>query len=423
MPSSAIPQNRNASHAWLEGVFGYLLPDDFPEFDCFDSATLVQTVAQMRMTDAESLVLWCYVKLVSMIDKESIERADIILDALAIRAEDEMDGCRFLAQLQSKAASNTSCAQLIATPPEAITSAITDWVVARLRPYLPKRRALQHISIDEVIHPKDRDQHHLLRTTSGFAKVFDQATDFYRRGHEVLLRGQGILVTHRSSPRLHAAFAEAGRILGFSALPRLYITQGGMMVRTLGVEDPAVVIETMAAGSLDHEELVFVFGRELGRQLTGHLPVKSLVDWLNFGGRSLTTFTAGLSNLLGLRLKSWSRAAELTADRFGYLACQNREATLRVLLKFSGIPGVDYPDLQTRSLVEQAEDFRLNRCSNVLEKTVETLTNLQNETPWTVYRASELCPWMDDIAPALIESFANLTTSRKSRTSCSVATH
>ena len=97
-----------------------------------------------------------------------------------------------------------------------------------------------------------------------------------------------------------------------------------------------VVLSSGAVNLLDGEELEYIIGHELGHVLYGHLDV-------------------GIGHLLeeecfppqvSMRLRAWQRAAEISADRAGLLACESLAVAANALFKtLSGIalpgPGVD----------------------------------------------------------------------------------
>jgi Zn-dependent protease with chaperone function len=102
---------------------------------------------------------------------------------------------------------------------------------------------------------------------------------------------------------------------------------------TVGSENPIVVLNTKTVECLTEAELRFILGHEVGHIKSQH----SLYHWiarfiLPYIGDTLGKATFGIGKIftapLQLALLSWSRKSELTADRAGLLACQNRTAAL-----------------------------------------------------------------------------------------------
>ena len=75
---------------------------------------------------------------------------------------------------------------------------------------------------------------------------------------------------------------------------------------------------------LDFDELCFVIGHELGHAFYEHhkLPAYGICQSINIGSSKL------------LKLMSWSRQSEISADRAGLL-CSNIDATISSLIKLS----------------------------------------------------------------------------------------
>lgn len=165
------------------------------------------------------------------------------------------------------------------------------------------------------------------------------------------------------------------------------------------MDEPVVVLESMAAGLFDEEEMVFVLGRELGHVMAGHAKYQAVAETVCGAAAAISSATIGIGKLavdavLGLKLYRWCRYAEHTADRAGYLACQNHEAVLRVLLKLSGYPARRFGELHTRALVKQAAAFRARVNQSMLDQAFSFLSNVTHRQPFTISRTAELLDWV-----------------------------
>jgi Zn-dependent protease with chaperone function len=155
--------------------------------------------------------------------------------------------------------------------------------------------------------------------------------------------------------------------------------------------------------------MVFLLGRELGHIMAGHERYQACAQFTLGTASALSSGTFALARLpfdllLGARLYAWSRASEYTADRAGYLACQNREAALRALMKLSGFPIRHAAEIRTRSLVEQAHRFRNDIGDDALDRAFKILGQLLSPSPYTVRRAAELLDWLESGADNAILS-------------------
>jgi hypothetical protein len=149
-----------------------------------------------------------------------------------------------------------------------------------------------------------------------------------RRG----IRSRAIEITEAMSPRVHGIVREALRILGIALPFELYQTAGGYSSRSNAtvVEqvEETILITTVGQilNDLDDDCLLAVMGHEVGHHIAHGRRAHGTVRYdvlLDMCGRSLSSRTARAA-------PAFMMSAEITADRFGLLACQDIETALRV---------------------------------------------------------------------------------------------
>jgi hypothetical protein len=86
--------------------------------------------------------------------------------------------------------------------------------------------------------------------------------------------------------------------------------------------------------------------------------------------------------------------SEFTADRAGLLACQNPEATVRVMMKWAGVPIRHYSDMKVDVFVQQAKSFAALDYDSI-NQAVKYLAIRKMEHPWTIIRSAELLKWLE----------------------------
>ena len=90
----------------------------------------------------------------------------------------------------------------------------------------------------------------------------------------------------------------------------------------------------------------------------------------------------------------WSRMSEFTADRAGWLCCQNLKAVVRAFIKIAGLPINQYENINERAFIEQAQDFEMLDYEN-MNKIIKFITIADQSHPWTVMRGAQLLQWIN----------------------------
>ncbi|MGD1086653.1 MAG: M48 family metallopeptidase, partial [Verrucomicrobiota bacterium] len=250
-------------------------------------------------------------------------------------------------------------------------------------------------------HPSDRAALAALKAVPGVGLLTNKAVDFFNKSDAMALLGGAILATPKSLPAIYKILEEGCEILDVSPIPPLYVKFGPLESYTLGAKEPYIVLASTAVSLFTREELLFLLGHELGHIKAGHVPYHTLAKTMKDGAAAASNLTLGLSQLafdatLSPVLGFWSRRSEYTADRAGFLVCQDQEAALRALMKLSGYPPTFYKAMHTRSIVAQAGRFRDQLAHHAAERFF-TASNLWSAShPYTVSRAYELLAWLQE---------------------------
>jgi Zn-dependent protease with chaperone function len=255
-------------------------------------------------------------------------------------------------------------------------------------------RGLQAISYE---HPFDRRALASLKGTPGietFVRKFNEHG--IERFLKIQYTGSNLRVTHDNFPEVHDMVREAGRVLDMSLEPEIYIQEGAHInALTAGVERPVVVLN---AGCIDHlsaDELFFVIGHELGHIKSGHVLYRQMGALLPLLGELLSSVLGPLgviSTMIEVALLNWQRMSELTADRAGLLACQNRDASISAMIKMAGLPQKFYDRVNVDDFIAQAHAFK-ELDHNPLDRIVKIVSIMGQSHPWTVLRAAEFDRW------------------------------
>lgn len=248
----------------------------------------------------------------------------------------------------------------------------------------------------EYEHPLDRKTLTALTNLRGFDKIVNAFLNWeYVKWELVEMKGGNFHVTEKSCPELYNKIKESAHTLNMTDFPHIY-TKWGYFVNayTMGYkENVCLVLYSGAVDLLNDGELGFIIGHELGHIKSNHnlyyiMAAKIAQFIVNI------PLAGDLAQPLVIALKHWSRMSELTADRAGLLACQDKDAVLDTLIKMTGIPRKYHNKVDKQFILEQAREFEELLSSS--EQILKHISILNDDHPWTVMRAAELIKWIDE---------------------------
>lgn len=262
------------------------------------------------------------------------------------------------------------------------------------------RKKLILLSPQEYEHSLDRQALNALEGTPGLEKLARKYNKHaVERFFRLMYTGSYLKVNEKNFPEIYEILEEACSILYLQNIPDLYI-QWDYSVNgfTTGSENPLIVITSGAVDLLDHKELLYLIGHEVGHIKSGHMLYHEMAIVFPILGDAIATATLGIGGLvfagLELSLLYWYRMSEFTADRAGLLACQNEDAVITALMKMSGVPRNFYEKIDKDIFLQQAREFK-GFDYNTLDKIGKSIIIMDKTHPWTVMRASEIIKWID----------------------------
>ncbi len=199
----------------------------------------------------------------------------------------------------------------------------------------PEKKAyddsLTEINLELLSYDGDRD----ILIEMGEDPVFQQIlTEVFAHEHPYNTRKELLKSSLRLSPKIaphiHEMGEECKRKLGLHANVEFYVYQDTQFnAFCYPPKDDSVYI-MLTSGILEkfsNDELQFVIGHEIGHYVLGHhrWPIGPILDFSQ--GR--------LSPVQAMKLYSWKRNAEISADRIGYLCCENFDAVSNAFFKLS----------------------------------------------------------------------------------------
>jgi Zn-dependent protease with chaperone function len=170
------------------------------------------------------------------------------------------------------------------------------------------------------------------------------------------LLGDGVRVGPGQLQSIHRIVSSCADALGVGC-PELYIKQDPTFnAYTLGTnQDHVVIVHSSLVDAFHSDELAFIIGHELGHIRSQHVTYSTIGYFLTNG---LVALAQPLIAPLVVALNAWSREAEVTADRAGYLASQSPDAALRALVLLAVGSRKLLPEIDLSTYLAQARDLK-----------------------------------------------------------------
>lgn len=242
-------------------------------------------------------------------------------------------------------------------------------------------------------HPVDRGALATLRTVPSFATVLRAIAGFWKeREYRLIMLGSAIRVGDNQFPVLNRLRNECAETLDLDQVPNLFVYRRAEAVaRTVGIDEPLIMLSSGMVEALDTESLRFVIGHEMGHVLSGHAVYATMIDIL-MGLRERVAWipigSLGLQAIL-FALLEWYRKAELSCDRAGLLCGQDPAAALRAHVMMAG--GTSAGDIDIPSFLQQAAEY--DGVDDIRDSLQKLKFVAWTTHPLAVVRAAELQKW------------------------------
>lgn len=195
---------------------------------------------------------------------------------------------------------------------------------------MTERKILYGLSVTDYMHPLERD--FLFNPDNGpiLEQALDQLTDLAVVLTQQIIFGKYVEIKPHMMPRLEAVLKDVCAMLGLAVQPRLFITHDYQpCCMQAGSNAMYILIPDLMAERADDDMLYYLFGNSVGMFKGGHLRLATVNSVLQFIPQALP---------FRLPLQAKQRAADLSSDRAGLLACQNFAAACRCIFWDLGMP-------------------------------------------------------------------------------------
>jgi len=181
----------------------------------------------------------------------------------------------------------------------------------------------------------------------------DEKRQQYFTLHQRHLLGTAVKITSTLKPTIYKIYQQCLQRLGENFTGDLYVRQSSDYNAQVYAHEQHfdILLTSSLVNAFTENELSFVIGHELGHVLFQHAEVPS--NYLLFNEER-----PKISTQLAQRLFQWSRAAEISADRVGFLMCGDLSTAATAFFKVAGGLAVENELHVVQSLRTQFADIQ-----------------------------------------------------------------
>lgn len=253
-----------------------------------------------------------------------------------------------------------------------------------------EKQYLAGISTGDYIHPAE--QRMKLDVDSGLiSKGLDVLNDLSVSLIRRITLGRHIAVNSVTAPDIDSIVKDVCRILDYPDVPRVYIChQAAQTLFCAGTDQSQITLSDYLLEQYDADMLYFAFGNLISMFKSGHVKLVTVCSMM---------VTTPATAVFEMPLQAYLRAADLSSDRGGLLACQDFSAAVRCILWDAGIPVSETKTLEEAAMIHLAEAYIQSveyYSSDWLEQISTGWKKLTMESMPHAYRLKELLDWYHD---------------------------
>jgi len=148
-----------------------------------------------------------------------------------------------------------------------------------------------------------------------------------------ILQGHSFKVNEKLAPRLYDSFVDVMKKLDFQESTEFFITNNpelnAFAISRLEPDESHIInINSGLIDKVDDDELKFIVGHEIGHLISNNANIAQLLDFV-FVDQEETPL------MMQHKIAVWDKLSELTADRFGYMACGRLDKVLSCFFKMA----------------------------------------------------------------------------------------
>ena len=269
-----------------------------------------------------------------------------------------------------------------------------------------ERIVLNGLKSDDYLSPEERKM--LISGDMALvAKGLDMLNDVCVSLVQRLTLGKHIEITRQTAPELYHIIEDVCTILDYSPVPKVYVChQPAQELFCAGTDHNQITFSDYLLEKFDEDMLYFAFGELIAMFKGGHTRLSTVCYLIPPTPEALP---------VKLPLLAYLRAADLSSDRGGLLACQSFAAAARCILWDAGIPMSEMRDKSEEEMIQLAQDYIASVKAVSPELLGELATSWKKwnmESMPHVYRLRQLLAWYQDGYHELVAKW-KLTSGKK----------
>lgn len=253
-----------------------------------------------------------------------------------------------------------------------------------------ERIILNGLKVDDYISPEESKM--LLSgdmplVTKGLDMLNDVCVSLVQR----LTLGRHIEITKETAPDLYHIIEDVCTIMDYTPVPKVYVChQPAQELFCAGTDHNLITFSDYLLEKFDSDMLYFAFGELIAMFKGGHTRLSTVCYLIPPIPEALP---------LKLPLLAYLRAADLSSDRGGLLACQSFAAAARCILWDAGIPMSEMSGKSEDEMIQLVRDYIASVKAVSPELLGEIATSWKKwnmESMPHVYRLEQLLKWYQD---------------------------
>lgn len=251
-----------------------------------------------------------------------------------------------------------------------------------------KRKILNGLQTDDYIHPMEKNSVIQIEQSGVVAMAMDKFSDLATEICNQIVLGRYVELYEDTCPRILSILKDVCRILNYQKKVRIFVThEYENSCIQLGNDVGYILLTDRIINEASDDMLYFALGNCIGMFKGGHIRLATVNAAMTF-----------IPELLPVRiaLQSKQRAADLSSDRAGLLACQNYAAAVRYILWELGIPQSELQVMSDARVCRIAkhypDDLKYLR-RGVLSEGFSEWKKWNGTTSPAAYRLKEITEW------------------------------